>query len=240
MDDLEFRKNAVIEPGNQDPEFLKKAKQTPNNHRFVEKQQAFNKTLQSTLEISTPENLADRIILAQQLTQHKLHQTQKRQKQWRNWLGGSIAASLIIALSLQMILPTTFNSTALAQEVVNHVKNDTHALDVQMNVPKTRIDSMLASYGGRLNGPIGKVSFLGHCIIGEHTGIHMVINTSEGVVTVLLLPTQKVDKVSLLKESQLSGILYPSLKGSIAIISEQAEAIEETRQHIDQNLNWII
>ena len=244
MDDLEFRKSAVIEPGNQDPEFLEKTRQSRNNRRFIEKQLSFNQELLDTLALSTPENLTDRIILAQQLSQHKtrhkINQLKKRQKQWRNRLGGSIAASIIMAFSINLMWPETLNSTLLAQKVINHFHEDTHALNVHMNVPKTSIDTMLASYGGKLNGPIGQVSYLGHCIIGEHTGIHMVLRTSRGIVTVLLLPAQPINGPSLLNDSQISGILYPSQKGSIAILSEQPEAVDQTRQQINRTLNWII
>ncbi len=240
VDDLEFRKKAVIDPNSQDPKFLKKTRQSQNNRRFVEQQQSFNQQIQNTLKLSTPENLSDRIILNQQLFQHKHHTTQKRHHQWRNWLVGSVAASLILAFSLNLIFPGTQNSALLARQVVEHVKNDTHALNVQMSVPKSRIDTMLASYGGKLNGPIGQVSFLGHCIVGGHTGVHMVLQTSNGVVTVLLLPSQRISHEFMLNDKQLSGIIYPSKKGSIAVASEQIEAIEKTRQNIDQHLNWII
>lgn len=240
MDDLEFRKKAIIDPNNQDPKFLNKIRQNQSNQQFVEKQQSFNQTLQDTLEISAPENLSDRVILAQQLSQHKRHTTQQRQKQWHNWLVGSVAASMVLVFSLNLMLPKTLDSALLAQQVVEHVNTDTHALNVQMNVPKSRIDTMLASYGGKLNGPIGQVSFLGHCIVGGHTGIHMVLNTPHGVVTVLLLPTQNIDHLASLNDHELNGIIYPSQKGSIAVASEQVEAIETTRQNIDQNLNWII
>jgi len=240
VDDLEFRKRAIIDPDNQDPDFLSKTRQNHNNHRFVKQQQSFQQKLVQTLTISPPENLSDRVILAQQLSQHQSQQKQKRHRKWRNWLGGSIAASIIMFFSLSLILPETLDSATLAQDVINHVHEDTHALNVDMDVPKTNIDTMLASYGGKLNGPIGQVSFLGHCIIGGHTGIHMVLKTPQGLVTVLLLPTQTIDSPASLNDIQLSGILYPSQKGSIAIISEQAEVIKATRRQIDQNLNWII
>lgn len=240
MDDLEFRKHAVIDPYDQLHEFLKKTSQNIHNHQFVEEQKLFNQKLVSILEISTPENLADRIILAQQLSQHKVVQSNKRQKQWRNWLGSSIAAALILAFSLSLTLPKTQDSALLTQEVLQHVHDDTHALNIRMNVPKTNIDTMLASYGGKLNGPIGQVTFLGHCIIGGHTGVHMVLNTSKGVVTVILLPSQTIDGPTSLQDNQLKGLVYPAQKGSIAVVSEYLEAIESTRQQIDKNLNWII
>jgi len=240
VDDLEFRKSATIDHDNHDPEFLKKKYQTQHNTRFADEQQAFNQVLLNTLTITTPDNLSERIILNQQLSEHKLQRRKKHQKQWRNWLVGSVAASLIIAFSIQLLIPATVDSEQLAQQVISHVHEDTHALNVRMDVPKSSIDTMLASYGGKLNGPIGKVSFLGHCIVGGHTGIHMVLNTSQGLVTVILLPTQAIDQSSLLADHQFNGIVYPSQKGSIAIIAEHAQSIKDTRQKINQNLNWII
>lgn len=240
MDDLEFRKKAITEPNSLAQDFLTKSRQTANNRHFIKQQKQFNQQLLDTLSIPAPENLSERIILTQQLAEHKIHHRLKRQKHWRNWLGGSIAASLIIALSLNFILPETLNTAVLAQQVIEHINEDTHALNIHMDVPKSSIDTMLASYGGKLNGPIGQVYFLGHCIIGGHTGIHIVLNTSQGLVTVFLLPTQHINHSTVLDEQQLSGVLYPSAKGSIAIVAEQADAIEVTRLMIDENLNWII
>ena len=240
MDDLEFRKSATIDPDSQEPEFLKKKQQSQYNRRFVNEQQTFNQELQEALTIPTPENLSDRIILTQQLSQHKQQRLKKRQRQWRNWFAGSVAAAVIITFSVRLLIPATIDGAQLAQSVINHIHDDTHALNVRMDVPKSSIDTMLASYGGKLKGPIGQVSFLGHCIVGGHTGIHIVLNTPQGLVTVILLPHQSINQPSLLTDKQYSGVLYPSEKGSIAIIAEHRKSIEDTRQKINRNLNWII
>ncbi|WP_198263046.1 DUF3379 family protein [sulfur-oxidizing endosymbiont of Gigantopelta aegis] len=240
MDDLEFRKKAIIDPDSQVSEFLQKAVQTAANRRLLKEQRQFNHSLLNTLQVKVPDNLSERIILGQQLSLFKIQQKKTRQQQWRNWLGGSLAASIIMTISLSLFLLPGENGEALAQEVVTHVIEDTHALDVHMNVPKSSIDTMLASYGGKLNGPIGQVYFLGHCIIGAHTGIHMVLNTPQGLVTVFLLPNRSIETSVSLHNEQLKGVLYPSQKGSIAIVADKLEAIEPTRQQINQNLNWII
>jgi len=244
VDDLEFRKTAIIDPDNQDPEFLQKKQQSQYNRRFVIEQQAFKQQLANTINISTPENLADRIILKQQLGQHKQQsqqQSQKQYKQRRHWLMAGIAAVFIITFTSRLLLsPTIIESSQLAQQVITHIHDDTHALNVRMDIPKSSIDTMLASYGGKLSGPVGNVSFLGHCIVGGHTGIHLVLDTSYGLVTVLILPKQSINEAAVLADNSLKGILYPTQKGSIAIVAEHKQAIETTREKINQNLNWII
>ena len=240
MDDLEFRKSAIINPDNKDPEFLEKQQQSHNNHRFVSEQKAFNQQLNKTLNISAPDNLAQRIILSQQLGQHK-QITQQQHRQRRNWLLAGIAAVFIITITSRLLFaPAIIESSQLAQQVITHIHDDTHALNVHMDVPKSSIDTMLASYGGKLSGPIGNVSFLGHCIVGGHTGIHMVLSTPKDLVTVMILPKQAINKPTALVDNDLKGIVYPSQKGSIAIVAKDKLSIESTRNKINQNLNWII
>ncbi len=80
MDDLEFRKRAIIDPHDQSAEFLEKTRQSNNNQKFVEQQRHFDQQLSETLSINTPDNLAKRIILNQQLAEHKAsHQHNRRE-----------------------------------------------------------------------------------------------------------------------------------------------------------------
>lgn len=236
MDDIEFRKNAVINPNTQHPDFLLKTKQSQSNREFVKQQRVFDQTLNDTLNIPAPDNLADRIILKQQLS---LHQSQ-RKKLLRNGFAAGLAASLVLVVSLIYMLPETLDSSLLNQQVINHMNNDTHALNVHMDVPKTAIDTMLASYGGRFKGPIGKVTYLGHCIIGDQTGLHLVLNTRQGLVTIMILPNQTINSEHSLTYGNYQSVVYPSKKGSIAIIAEHPAAIRETQLTINQNLNWIL
>jgi hypothetical protein len=228
--------------------FLHKNKVIPTTHytKYAESQK-FDQTLQSTLNIPIADNLNQRIILAQQLSVHKNQQQfqhkfsqQYSQKKWRNPLLSAGVILVLLAFGLNFMLPKTMNNAILAQEVIQHIYDDTHALDVQMNIPKTNIDTLLASYGGKLRGPIGQVSFLGHCIIGGHTGIHLVLRHATGFVTVLLLPSQTINQPIMINQPQFSGVLYSSQKGSISIVSEQADIINSTRRQINQNLQWVI
>jgi len=240
MDDLEFRKQAVIDPASQDDQFLQKTSQSPHNKRFVKEQLEFEQILNSVLDVEVPENLSDKIILNQQLSQHKISQHKKRYQSYKKWAVTSIAASLLLMLSVHLLIPDMVDNTQLAAHIITHVQDDTHALNVNMPIAKTQIDTMLASYGGKLNGPIGQVSFLGHCIVGGQTGIHMVLNTQQGLVTVLILPAQAIEESLSFADNQYKGFVYPTQKGSVAIVAENLSIIKPIQQKIDQNLNWII
>jgi len=220
---------------------LQKAHETGENRHFVEDQLDFQHTLTKTLRVNVPENLSERIILSQQLAEH--NKTRQRQQRYRYATG--VAATLVLALGVTLLLPAHFqltenNPQQLTQQIITHMYEDTHALDVSMDVPKSSIDTMLASYGGKLSAPIGNVTFLGHCIVGKHTGIHLVLSTPQGPVTVIILPTDMINAEQQITDNQFKGIIYPSHKGSIAIISETAEPVADTRKKINQSLNWLI
>ncbi len=243
MDDLEFRKNATINPNNQAPQFLQKKQQSHFNNRFTHEQQVFDQQLTQTLNISIPENLAERLVLSQQLNQHtqQLNQHTQQKKTWINRAIASAAAIFIIIISSQLLfMPSSINSQKLAQQVITHIHEDTHALNTQTDIAKSSIDTMLAPYGGKLTGPIGNVSFLGHCIVGGQTGVHIVLKTPKGLVTVILLPQQSINEPAELVDNDYKGILYPTQKGSIAIVAEHSQLVSDTQLKIKQNLSWVI
>lgn len=236
MDDLEFRRKAIIDPERQSKGFLQKAHESKANLQFVEDQLDFQHTLSKTLQVDVPDNLSDRIILSQQLAEH--NKTCRIQQYYR--YAAVVAAIIVLALGSTLFLPTQNNPQQFTQQIIDHLYEDTHALNVNMDIPKNSIDSMLASYGGKLSAPIGNVSFLGHCIIGKHTGIHLVLRTPQGLVTVIILPTDTIQDEQQIADNQFKGVIYPSHKGSIAIISEATETIAATRERIEHSLNWLI
>ena len=225
---------------------MQKTHERNENRHVVEDQIDFQHTLTKTLWVDVPKNLTDRIILSQQLAEHK--KNRQHQNLYRYMTG--IAAALVIALGVNLLLPTDFLSTdflatesnpqQLTRQIINHLYEDTHALNVSMDVPKSSIDTMLASYGGKLSAPIGNVTFLGRCIVGKHTGIHMVLNNPQGLVTVIILPSDTIQAENQIADTQFKGIIYPSHKGSIAIIGETSEPVAETRKKIDHSLTWLI
>ncbi len=236
MDDLEFRRKAILEPANQGQEFLQKARENRENRQFVEDQLDFQYALSKTLQIDVPENLSDRIILSRQLDEHK----NARHHQHLYRLAAGIAATLVLSFSILLFLPAKNNSQQLSDHIIYHLYEDTRALDVKMDVPKSHIDTMLASYGGKLSAPIGNATFLGHCIVGKHTAIHLVLNTARGAVSVIILPSDAVKAEQQIADNHFQGIIYPSHKGSIAIISESPGPVAKIREKIDHSLNWLI
>lgn len=236
MDDLEFRRKAIIDPQDQSQIFLQKARQSKENLHFVEDQLDFQYTLTKTLQIDVPENLSNRIILNRRLSEHK----KNRQHQHLYRYTAGFAATLALVLAAMLFLPKNDNPQQLTYQIINHLYEDTHALNVKMDVPKNSIDTILASYGGKLSSPIGHVTFLGHCIIGKNTGIHLVLQASQGFVTVIILPTETLQYEQPIADNQYKGIIYPGHKGSIAIIAESLEPVTDVRERIDHSLKWLI
>jgi len=64
MDDLEYRRQVVINPFGQD-DGLNQHKGTEESKRFAEEQQIFEQQLRETLNVEVPDNLAEKILFKQ-------------------------------------------------------------------------------------------------------------------------------------------------------------------------------
>lgn len=65
MDELEFRRNAMIQPHDQLPDFLKAAEASQANRNYLDEMKQFDRSLKRTMQVEVPTGLAERILLRQ-------------------------------------------------------------------------------------------------------------------------------------------------------------------------------
>ena len=67
MDELKFRRQAYEDPHNQDPDFVAQMQESAENQAFVAELKSLDAKLTHALKVDVPEDLADKLILRQQL-----------------------------------------------------------------------------------------------------------------------------------------------------------------------------
>ncbi|MCW9014830.1 MAG: DUF3379 domain-containing protein [Gammaproteobacteria bacterium] len=232
MDDLEFRRRAYAEPDCRDDEFLEKMKSSQDNQKFVTELQKFDQRIKEAMSIDVPEGLAERILLNQTLSQDD-------QKKQRIKLVFSIAASVLVMVSLFFVFSPSSNSN-IDQQVLTHIYQELDHLNEHQNNDMQRINIMLRSFGGSLKHEIGQVNYLGSCNIANKEGIHMVLAGSKGPVTVMLLPQLDIDNTRFISDQRFSGSVFPVAKGSMVIIGGHGERLEEIKQKLESGISWVI
>lgn len=233
MDDLEFRRSAYAEPNCQDKDFLDKKNSTIDNIELIDQLQSFDQQITQAINIDPPEGLAERIILNQTLGYHS-------QNKQRKQAALSMVASVLVVFGLVFSFLQPWSTINLEQEVLTHVYDELDHLIEKQNKDTSHVNRVLSSYGAELKQDIGQVNYLGSCNIASKEGVHIVLSGLKGAVTVMMLPHIKVDMEQTVSDTRFQGIIIPSGKGSMAIVGEKGESLDQVEKLINNNLIWMI
>lgn len=159
------------------------------------------------------------------------------------WIG--IAASFALAAIIGMQFVGNGNGPAndqrLAAEILAHLDHEPGALLVtDVSVSDEQFARVINPAVGTMDRGVGLVTYARTCIINGMSIPHLVIQGKHGPVTLLLMPEESVSSpVSLLGES-VNGVILPHGNGSIAIIGEREERIQDLEQRIMDSVEWSI
>ncbi|MFV0597280.1 DUF3379 domain-containing protein [Shewanella sp.] len=187
MDELKFRRQAYEDPHNQDPEFVAQMQESAENQAFVAELKSLNAKLTHALKVDVPEDLADKLILRQQLQQHH---KQRRQTGFLVAMAASIAFIVGISFSLLRLGPVD-----LAEHALAHVYHEGVALQVDQNVNFSQVNAQLASLKNlghaKFTEQPGKVYYTSYCDFQGVKSLHLVLQAEKGKVTLFIVPIEK-------------------------------------------------
>lgn len=159
------------------------------------------------------------------------------------WPFIAVAASLLLAAGLlvnSLYDARYFGGDDLATDVIAHVLHEPDLL-LPADTPAdgAEFDQVLREAGARFSVTPPAVSFVRLCPFRGHMVAHFVVRASHGPVTVLLLPDEHVDALTPLDEQGFIGTIVPlDAGGSIAVVGEADEDIEEVRNQVAGALRW--
>lgn len=129
--------------------------------------------------------------------------------------------------------------TWLAGDLIAHVQREPGALAGTAEVPVARVVEAVDRGGGRLLGTLGKVTHAGRCAVPGGTGEHLVVETARGKVTVILMPSQPLERRTQLAREGLTSVVLPAGRGSVGIVAESPEALKEIEEAVRRRIAWI-
>ncbi|MDH0448087.1 DUF3379 domain-containing protein [Shewanella bicestrii] len=187
MDELKFRRQAYEDPHNQDPEFVAQMQENAEYQAFVAELKGLDAKITHALKVDVPEDLADKLILRQQLQQHH---KQRRQTGFLVAMAASIAFIVGISFSLLRLGPVD-----LAEHALAHVYHEGVALQVDQNVNFSQVNAQLASMNNLGNAKFteqpGKVYYTSYCDFQGVKSLHLVLQAEKGKVTLFIVPIEK-------------------------------------------------
>ena len=153
------------------------------------------------------------------------------------WIG--IAASFAIAaVFTARIIGGGGEPYSLADEVVAHLDHEPRALRALTTPVSSRtLNSVVGSDVADLGG-VGLITYARTCPINGKLVPHLVIQGEKGPITLLLMPEEEVDGATTLQGKGIKGVIIPIGHGSIAIIGDRDEVLENYEQQIIDSVRW--
>ncbi len=153
----------------------------------------------------------------------------------------ALAATLLLGVGVFFGSQLSKISNPLPQAVIAHVEHEPNLLQEDWSVvPASRVNAVLTSGNVSLNGDIGTVRHAGLCSFRGNKVVHVVVQSSNGPVTVMLLPKEKTEGITSFDEEGYRGVLIPVGEGSIAVIGDNEKSTDEVRNNFTDKVAWSI
>ena len=155
------------------------------------------------------------------------------------WIGIAAGFALAAIVGVQFLANDGITDQELAAEILAHVDHEPWAMEAtDVSVTNERITDVMAANSGTMDGNIGLVSYAQSCIINGKQIPHLVIQTTDGPVTLLLLPEEMVSMPVKLDGKGISGVILPVGDGSIALVSERNFDVDELKEKVVNSVEW--
>lgn len=230
MNCLELRQQLLANPTTRDDAIRQHLQGCDECRRFADGLAEFELTLRQTTEVAVPEGLASRILLRQRLAtrQHRRHY---------QWL--SVAAGLVLAVAVAFYQFGDRGVRPLGETVLAHIHQELHHLDDRKHVDQAQLNELLNPLGAKLQRITNEVHYAGTCPIRRSAGGHVVLQSSTGPVTLLLMPGEFVEQRQNIKDKRFQGVIIPTRNGSMAIVGETPQQVEELEHQLKDNLLFL-
>jgi len=129
-------------------------------------------------------------------------------------LAASVVLALVVAGGAWLFRP----SSALAGEVVAHVQDEADSWNARDRMPAASVANVLATAGVEFDVHM-PIVYAYPCPFRGRRIAHLVVQTSHGPLTVMLLPHVNVTKREEFSENGLNGVLLPAGAGSVAVLA---------------------
>jgi hypothetical protein len=228
---LAFRRAKLADPNRLTEEALAHSAGCPLCQAFARRIDANEKRLSRALAVAVPDGLADRIVLRAT--------GRKPASPYRLW---ALAATVLLTSGIGLAWlnrPASEPQYDFAASAIAHVKHEPESFTTVKNADPARFATILADFGADMQAPIGKVRYVKLCPVPEGTGWHIVFETEDGLVTLMLIPGHQPRGKNLFAEAEgMSALVRAAGQGYYVIVADSRAKVESTDRLLKQRINW--
>ena len=198
--------------------------------------QALNEKIAAALEISVPELVMPDLPDIE--TENVVSLSSRRVMSKPAWF--AIAATVLLAavIGIRMTGMGVSYGT-LEQQVLAHVDHEPAALlPSSTPVSDSQLSSAVPKDIATMNHNAGLITYARSCTINGKDVPHLVIQGKHGPITILLMPHEEVAEATTLDGVNIKGIILPVGHGSIAIIGDREEELDQVKENVLDSVMW--
>ena len=226
MDFSEFSLRLGADPRSRDPEFLLARDSSPEFSEAAEQAERFERQLERALTLEAPPGLVERLCTIPDSSEAAAGRTNRGGMLWRY----ALAASLFLAVAAAGLTWRMSSHWSSVQDyVVDHYHHDGVALLADADHGTAEgVSAMLADFGARLDPVLaGTVSVVKKCPTPDGKGVHMVLNTERGLVTLIYMPHTAVRDGEQFDFDGQEALLVELESGSAALIGSPQQQVSQ-------------
>lgn len=149
----------------------------------------------------------------------------------------ALAASVLVALLIGGGAWLFRPQTALADEVIEHVRHEAGSWALERPLAPDEIAAVLARAGVRYDTRL-PVVYASPCPFRGHVAPHLVVQTEHGPITVMLLAGERLTRRQTFAEEDLEGVLLPAGDGSVAVLTRGGPLPPATEAALVSAVRW--
>jgi len=163
----------------------------------------------------------------------------RQHKRTSSWPGWALAASILVGAFATLAIWTLHPTDTLAHDVVAHIEHEPKSWASSQPVSPAALNEILRKAGVTLDANSDKVMYARSCRFRGHEVPHLVVSTSRGPVTVLVLRFESVKARESFHEDGMTGVITPAPHGSIAVLAQGNENVDEVAEQVQQSVRWL-
>ena len=223
MDHSEFLRQLGADPSSRDPAFLRARQSSPEFARAAAESDHFEFCLRRALNVEVPPRLIG------DLKDIGLEE----KKSATRWYPYALAAGVLLAAIVGgVIWRLNPGYDSVEQYVAYHYRHDGNAVLARAEGKEAdNVDEVLGRFRLTLTPQVKRmVGVIKFCPTPSGKGVHMVLNTSEGPITVILMPDTPVKDGEMVDFDGMQAELLALAGGrSVAVIGTNDQRIERYR-----------
>jgi hypothetical protein len=222
MNFSEFKRLLGAEPRSGDPEFLRARHSSPEFEEAAADAERFETKLQRATSIPVPDGLLEGITA--------ITRRPPDSEKAKGWWPMALAASVLIAVGAAGL---TWNMTrgwdSVEEYLVDHYRHDGEKMMTRSEVVTAiEVQSVLSELNVQASPVLADiVGVIKYCPTPDGKGVHMVLNTESGPVTVFYMPDTEVTDREMLAFDNMEALLVDLQRGSAAIIGTDSQGISK-------------